>query len=101
MKKFLLIFLLRGYCPLTANDLVSFNSEGSGKRLVRKQITSTIKYFESAAEIVYFNDRKILTDKVGLTDMALLQSSFIHQYIIPNFSFHMSMLYTIARVWTS
>jgi len=91
-------FLLRGYCPLTCIDLVSFNCEGSGKEVVLKQITSTIKYFESAAEVVYFDDSKIVSDKAGLTDIALPQSKFIHQYIIPNFSFHMSMVYAIARV---
>jgi len=91
-------FLLRGYCPLIGIELVSFYSEISGKGAVLEQITKTKAYLEQTVVIENLDDSKTLIDKAGFTEVALSPSEFIHKYIIPNFSFHMSMVYAIARV---
>lgn len=90
-------FLLRGYCPLIKVESVSFYSENSGKSAVLKQIVSTKAYLESALTLACFDDNELITDKAGFNEICLPQSGFIYQYIIPNFSFHMSMVYAIAR----
>ena len=90
-------FLLRGYCPLIQLELVSFYSENSGKKTVLEQIASTKAYLENVPALACFDDNELITDKAGFNEIRLPQSSFIHQYIIPNFSFHMSMVYAIAR----
>lgn len=90
-------FLLRGYCPLIQVELVSFYSENSGKEAVLEQIASTKAYLENVPTLACFDDNELITDKAGFIEIRLPQSNFIHQYIIPNFSFHMSMVYAIAR----
>ena len=87
-------FILRGYCPLAGIELVSFYPEVSGKEAVLEQITKTKAYLEQTAVI---ESLKTLIDKAGFTEVALSPCEFIHKYIIPNFSFHMSMVYAIAR----
>ena len=90
-------FLLRGYCPLIKMESVSFCSENPGKSAVLDQIASTKAYLESVQTLACFDDNELIADIAGFTEIRLPQSSFTHQYITPNLSFHMSMVYAIAR----
>lgn len=43
------------------------------------------------------NDPVTHQEKAGFNEVKLSQSDFIHQYIIPNDMFHMSMVYAVTR----
>ncbi len=90
-------FALRGYCPLLGVETVSFDQPGTGKTSVLQKIDKTIEYLESSPVVNFFDDSKFLTDKAGFAEVNLSQSEYIHLYIMPNFFFHISMVYAIAR----
>jgi uncharacterized protein len=88
---------LRGYCPLINRELVSFFGDESGKASVQTQILKTIQFLDGLPEILQLNDEILLKEKAGFAEVELPQSTFIYHYIIPNFLFHISMVYAIAR----
>lgn len=90
-------FVLRGYYPLLGKEAVSLMSDEQGKAVVVRQIIATRELLENLPEIHYLDDSKILSDKAGFSEIQLCQSDFIHQYIVPNYFFHMGMVYAIAK----
>lgn len=90
-------FALRGYCPLIERDVVSFFSETPGKTAVQKQLSQTLVFVRQLPDIDRLDETVILKDKAGFTEVELPAPAFIHQYIYPNFYFHISMVYAIAR----
>lgn len=90
-------FALRGYCPLLNKDVVSFFKDESGKEAVQAQLLETIKYLNELPEVKQLDAAKRLKDKAGFSEVDLSQPIFIFHYIVPNFLFHISMVYAIAR----
>ncbi|WP_019615764.1 DUF1993 family protein [Psychromonas ossibalaenae] len=90
-------FVLRGYCPLLDQEVVSFFEDNTGKEAVKKQLAETMKYLNEMPDIKVFDDKKLIKDKAGTSDIELCQSQYIYQYIFPNFLFHISMVYAIAK----
>lgn len=93
-------FALRGYCPLLNElnkEVVSFSSDQMGKAEVLRQITATLSFLNEQPEITELNENIKVSEKAGFSEIALTQPKFIHQYILPNFYFHISMVYAIAR----
>jgi hypothetical protein len=90
-------FVLRGYCPLLGKDAISLMSDEQGKVAVVRQIIDTRALLETLPEIRRLDDSKVLSDKAGCSEIQLCQSDFIHQYIVPNYFFHMGMVYAIAK----
>lgn len=90
-------FALRGYCPLLNHEVVSLFSEEPGKAVVKKQLSDTLAYLNELPEITQLLDEKKIKEKAGFTEVELSQPLFIHQYILPNFIFHISMVYAIAK----
>ena len=90
-------FLLRGYCPLASVDLVSYELIEPGKASVFKLLENVKNYLESLPDVLDFDDGKILSDTAGFSEVELPQSRFIFEYIVPNYMFHVSMVYAIAR----
>ncbi|UZJ43210.1 DUF1993 domain-containing protein [Marinimicrobium sp. C6131] len=90
-------FILRGYCPLIKREVVSFIREESGKAAVQAQITETISYLKGLPEAQQPDATRRLRDKAGFSEVDLSEPEFIYHYIIPNFLFHVSMVYAIAR----
>ncbi|MDN3556830.1 DUF1993 family protein [Halomonas maura] len=90
-------FVLRGYCPLLHQDVVSFISDEPGKAAVKKQIADTLAYLSDLPEVMRLNDKELVKDTAGFIEVEFSQPLFIHQYILPNFIFHISMVYAIAK----
>lgn len=90
-------FVLRGYCPLVGCERVSFDAEGTAKQAILAQLANTLSYLDELPEVLALQDDIYLDDRAGFADVHLPQPEFIHRYIIPNFMFHISMVYAIAR----
>ena len=87
-------FSLRGCCPLAGREVVSFNDGGG----LRQQIARTIAYLEAIPEEAFEGAaERLCHDRAGFADIALPADEFLHLYILPNFYFHFSMAYAIAR----
>ncbi|WP_051302916.1 DUF1993 family protein [Psychromonas aquimarina] len=78
-------------------EVVSFFEDHTGKEAVKKQLTETVKYLNEMPDVKEFGDEKLIKDKAGTSDVELCQSQYIYQYILPNFLFHISMVYAIAK----
>lgn len=90
-------FVLRGYCPLLRTEIVSFDQDSNEKAAIVKQIRSTIEHLAALPEVTHLDETVEHSEKAGFAMVALPQPAFIHQYILPNLHFHMSMIYAIAR----
>lgn len=87
-------FSLRGCCPLAGREVVSFNDGDS----LRQQVARTIAYLEAIPEQAFEGSgERLCRDRAGFADIALPGDEFLHLYILPNFYFHFSMAYAIAR----
>ncbi|UXI03391.1 DUF1993 domain-containing protein [Photobacterium sp. TY1-4] len=91
-------FALRGYCPLLGNPVVSFQAQENTRHAVSQQIVQTRDYLRGQPEVTALDPDVMLSDKAGFTEVSLPQPQFIHHYILPNFFFHISMAYAIAKV---
>ena len=87
-------FSLRGCCPLAGLDVVDFSAAAS----LQEQIAHTMLYLE-AIPVERFDGppERICRDRAGFADIALPAGEYLNLYILPNFYFHFSMAYAIAR----
>lgn len=90
-------FMLRGYCPLVGLAPTSFDQNDDSKAAITEQIKQTISYLGSLKDVIDLDSTSELSDKAGFAIVTLPQPEFIHHYILPNFFFHLSMVYAIAR----
>ncbi|MBU1295181.1 MAG: DUF1993 domain-containing protein [Gammaproteobacteria bacterium] len=90
-------FALRGYCPLVGVKTVSFDLGNDDQNSVREQISATLDYLEGLPAVETLNKDVLLSEKAGFTELNLPQPEFLHHYIMPNFFFHISMVYAIAK----
>lgn len=91
-------FALRACCPLAGRKIVSFQQNQSSFSALTQCITDTIAYL-TAIPLTEF-DRpatEIYREQAGFTEVALPRDKFLQLYILPNFYFHFSMVYAIAR----
>ena len=65
---------------------------------LKQGIAETIDYLKAIPSIEF--DRpadEILREQAGFAEVALVREKFLQQYALPNFYFHLSMAYAIAR----
>jgi hypothetical protein len=91
-------FALRGCCPLAGLPPLSFERDEVSYAALAAQIDDTISYIAAipAASFDGPSDR-ICRDRAGFADIALPADEYLNLYILPNFYFHFSMAYAIAR----
>jgi uncharacterized protein len=91
-------FALRGCCPLAGREIVSFRSSESSFAALRLCVTETIIYLQSIpAEEFHRPTSEVFSERAGFAEVVLPREKFLQQYILPNFYFHFSMVYAIAR----
>lgn len=87
-------FSLRGCCPLAGLEVVSFSDAST----LQEQIAQTVAYLAAIpAQRFDGAPERLCMDRAGFADIALPADEFLHLYILPNFYFHFSMAYAIAR----
>ena len=91
-------FALRACCPLAGLELVLFNNAERSFIGLQTQITQTINYLQAipAAQFTLAQQQN-LPEKAGFAELSLPPERFLFEYILPNFFFHLSMVYAIAR----
>ena len=87
-------FSLRGCCPLAGLEVADF----SGAASLQEQIAQTMRYLK-AIPVERFDGPldRTCRDRAGFADIALPANEYLNLYILPNFYFHFSMAYAIAR----
>lgn len=89
-------FTLRGLCPLINEDTVDFMEDSNDKQAVTNQIIHTKSFIASLTMPECIMQNKII-EKAGHREVVLTPDTFLEAYIIPNYFFHVSMVYAIAR----
>ena len=87
-------FSLRGCCPLAGLEVADFSAAAS----LQEQIAQTMRYLKAIpAERFDGPLERLCRDRAGFADIALPADEYLNLYILPNFYFHFSMAYAIAR----
>lgn len=87
-------FSLRGCCPLAGLAVADFSAAAS----LQEQIAQTMRYLQEIPAARFDGaPERICRDRAGFADIALPADAYLNLYILPNFYFHFSMAYAIAR----
>ncbi len=89
-------FALRSCCPIAGVEVVSFSQPKKSFAALKSQLQKTIEHIESLDNLD--NDLSVMiTDKAGPVPVVLKAEEFLVRFSYPNFYFHLSMVYAIAR----
>jgi hypothetical protein len=88
---------LRACCPLAGEDTLSLENNIKSFIGIRKQLSATSDHLAKQVDLGITDTDNIIQDKAGLVDISLPAFEYLHCFAFPNFYFHISMVYAIAR----
>jgi hypothetical protein len=90
-------FSLRTCCPMAKIAVVSFKQKERTFSGIQKQLKQTIVFLNN----LEIDDSNLsvshISDMAGPVNVTLPADEFINRFALPNFFFHLSMVYAIAR----
>ena len=89
-------FTLRSCCQLAGQEVVSFVEDEKSYTNIKIQITKTLHYLRSI-ELLDDSENLVLEDMAGPAKVSLPAHQFLLTFSLPNFFFHLGMVYSIAR----
>lgn len=89
-------FPLRACCPLVGRERVSFESTGNDYTSLLRNIERTMEYMQSLPALE-LDTPYTVSDTAGFRQLSLPPQEYLYQYALPNFYFHLAMVYAIAR----
>jgi hypothetical protein len=91
-------FTLRTTCPLADREIVSFRDGSETFGSVHAELASTIAYLSDIPDADFRHIAGLTVNTTaGLADLSLEGEDYYLMYALPNFFFHYSMVYAIAR----
>jgi uncharacterized protein len=90
-------FSLRCCCPLAKRERISFNGADETYSGLQHQLTATIDYLQAIPHEDFLNTPEMIEDQAGFNQLNLPADQYYYLYALPNFFFHLSMVYAIAR----
>lgn len=90
-------FALRACCPIVGEEVVSFASEEKSFSGLKNQLNQTIDYLQKLDK-TKIDSEVTVSDMAGPVPVSLPASEFVLKFALPNFFFHISMVYAIARI---
>lgn len=91
-------FSLRTCCPLAGREIVSFRSEEESLAAVRRELAATVDYLRAMPECdIAGKPGSRIATAAGFADLDFAADDYVLMYAMPNFFFHYSMVYAIAR----
>jgi hypothetical protein len=92
-------FTLRATCPLAGREIVSFRADADATFAgVHAELERTMAYLAAIpdADFAGMDARRVRTT-AGFAELDLPAAEYYQMYAVPNFFFHYSMVYAIAR----
>ncbi|WP_165398947.1 DUF1993 family protein [Shewanella maritima] len=95
-------FSLRACCPMAGREVPDLSCHGIDNNQqplaqLDRQLVQTLDYLTELDDKVYDLMTGQITDKAGPVAVNLPTNEFIFQFALPNFMFHLSMVYAIAK----
>ncbi len=91
-------FALRACCPLAGLEIKSFARTDVHFSTLKEEIRETIIFLEQIPEDMFVGyEQRLIATKAGFANLELPGQDFLQLYALPNFFFHLSMVYAIAR----
>jgi len=90
-------FSLRTCCPIAGVAVISFSESEQSFSAIQRQITATLNYLNELDSSACDLSVGEITDMAGPVEVTLPCLDFLHRFALPNFFFHLSMVYAIAR----
>lgn len=91
-------FVFRACAPLAGQSVPPFGQHRDSLASLQARIAQGLQYANSLspADMAHASGRTI-SDPAGQTTVTLDAGTFLHQYALPNFFFHVSMVYALLR----
>ncbi len=89
-------FALRSCCPIAGVEVVSFAKLEKSFSNLKAQLQDTVEYLNSL-DSVENNLEVVIKDMAGPAPVSMNAGDFLVRFAYPNFYFHLSMVYAIAR----
>lgn len=89
-------FALRSCCPIAGVEVVSFAKTKRSFSSLKAQMAETTKYLKSL-DSAENNLEVVINDMAGPAPVSMKADDFLVRFAYPNFYFHLSMVYAIAR----
>lgn len=90
-------FSLRACCPLAGTEVLSFDNGEVSFAGLKKQLNQTIDYLQALDIPNADGGAAEVRENAGFAKIALPVDDYVHSLALPNFFFHTSMVYAIAR----
>jgi hypothetical protein len=91
-------FTLRATGPLAGREIVSFRDDDPGFAGVYAELERTIAYLAALPDADFAGiDAVTVRTTAGFAELELPGPEYYQMYAVPNFFFHYSMVYAIAR----
>jgi uncharacterized protein len=91
-------FSLRACCPIANREVVSFLQKQKTFSGIQSQLQLTIKFLQYLNTIDSDLSVGTISDMAGPVKVILPKQDFLHRFAFPNFFFHVSMVYAIAKL---
>ncbi len=89
-------FALRSCCPIAGVEVVSFTKPEKTFSNLKAQLRDTVEYLNSL-DALENNLEVVIKDMAGPAPISMNAGDFLVRFAYPNFYFHLSMVYAIAR----
>jgi hypothetical protein len=91
-------FTLRATCPLAGREIVSFRGDEFTFASIHAELERTVAYLAAIPDAAFDGiDALTVRTTAGFAELELSGPEYYQMYAVPNFLFHYSMVYAIAR----
>jgi hypothetical protein len=91
-------FTLRASCPLAGRDIVSFSAGPTTLPNILGELDATVAYLAALPDAAFDDGAAAhVATTAGFAGLALPAPDYYLMYAVPNFFFHYTMVYAIAR----
>ncbi|TWI61906.1 hypothetical protein IP91_04505 [Pseudoduganella lurida] len=91
-------FALRTSCPLAGREIVSFGEGDDSFASLYRELDDTLRYLAAIPDAAFDGmAARTIDTTAGFAQLRLGGAAYYTMYCLPNFFFHYSMVYAIAR----
>ena len=90
-------FSLRTCCPLAQRERINFDNHDESYTGLQQQLDQTIAYLHTLSVTGLSHAPATIQDQAGFKALDLPTDEYLNFYALPNFFFHLCMVYSIAR----